>query len=506
MLEKVTDNRSHIREASAPRRALAVWLALLIAAAIGCNGAGGASDAVPRLPTAALRGQSEVAESPPEQETPVVDAAAAGDLVTRLERLRKRGQFEEFIDAALNASDEHADVAALQLLKAEALLAGGRHEAAELAAQSAAALALDDSDPATSSHALKLWAIARFRQQKALDDPLVADLLTKLPPDEPGARTLRFWSDALGQRTVYRLSGAEDAGRVEIQAARAQPGTVPDELNAIEARVNGMSVPLAFVDTGTQHVLMTVRAAEAAGVAIGPSATHLVGFARLNARPGVIETLELGSLVLHDVPVMVGNSPPLVALKGQMALGTELMHHVRFTIDYPGRRVFAEGAATRLGGRARRPEWEIPLWTFSQACLARGQLPGGAMARVLVDTGNRAGTFVSARWAHRNLPDFQRPPATVIFKFKQRNLWLDEMQLGSGSLYNWPVVDTIPNVLERLDTVDVLLGHDMLAPYEVTIDLEQRVLQLYGHGIVPAARESQNAPRWRLESRPRDED
>jgi hypothetical protein len=178
------------------------------------------------------------------------------------------------------------------------------------------------------------------------------------------------------------------------------------------------------------------------------------------------------------VPVLVGNSPPLVALKGQMALGTELMHHVRFTIDYPARRVFAVSAAAPRATRAKPPTWEIPLWTFSQACLARGQLPDGAMARVLVDTGDRAGTFVSARWARRNLPEFQRPPATVVFKFKQRNLRLAELALGSGSLRDWPIVDTIPKVLERVDTVDLLLGHDLLGSYEVTIDLEQRVLQL----------------------------
>ncbi len=464
----------------ARRRVLALLPGLALAAVLGCNGAGGASDTGGRLPAAALHGPSEAAEADPDAEATADDGSASGDLVTRLDRLRKRGQFEEFIDGALNAADEHADSAALQLLKTEALLASGRNEAAEIAARTAAVLAQDDSDPATSCHALKLWATTRFRQQKALDDPLVADMLAKLPPDDPAVQTLRFWRDRLGERTVYRLDGTENAGPVEIPAARAKPGTVPDELNAIAARINGVSVPLAFVDTGTQHTLMTVKAAETAGVTIGPSSTRLVGFAGLNARPGVIETLELGSLVLHDVPVLVGNSPPLVALKGQMALGTELMHHVRFTIDYPARRVFAEPAATPRAERGKRPAWEIPLWTFSQACLARGQLPGGAMARVLVDTGDRAGTFVAARWARRNLPDFQRPPATVVFKFKQRNLMLAAMDLGSGSLQDWPMVDTIPRVLERLDTVDLLLGHDLLGRYEVTIDLAQRVLQLYG--------------------------
>jgi hypothetical protein len=423
-------------------------------------------DAVETGKSAARDSAADVGESPTD------------DPVTRLERQLKRGQFEDFIDGALNAAADQPASPALQLFKAEALLAASRNEEAELAAQSAATLAQDDENATIASHALKLWATARFRQNKALDDPLVADLLERLPADDPVGQMLRFWCDALGQRTVYRVAGTSDAAPVELRPARAAVGTVPDQLNAIEARINGVAVPLAFVDTGTQQTLMTVKAAEATGVVLGPSSTRLVGFAGLDARPGVIETLELGSLVLHDVPVLVGNSPPLVALKGQMAMGTELMHHVRFTIDYPARRVFAARSEAPRIAPAQRPAWEIPVWTFSQACLSRGQLPDGTMARVLVDTGDRAGSFVSTRWARRNLPDFQRPPATVVFKFKQRNLKLAELALGSNSLIDWPIVDTIPKVLERLDTVDLLLGHDLLGSYVVTIDLEQRMLQL----------------------------
>jgi hypothetical protein len=127
-----------------------------------------------------------------------------------------------------------------------------------------------------------------------------------------------------------------------------------------------------------------------------------------------------------------------------------------------------------------QPAWEIPLWTFPQACLAQGQLAGGAMARVLVDTGDRAGTFISARWARRSLASFGRPDSKLIFKYKQRNLSLDQLELGNQLLYDWAVVDTIPQELERLDAVDVLLGHDLLWPYRLTIDLGRRVLLLQG--------------------------
>jgi hypothetical protein len=266
---------------------------------------------------------------------------------------------------------------------------------------------------------------------------------------------------------------------------------VPFELNAVQARVNGVPQPLVFIDTGAQHTLMSAAAAEAAGVQVGTAATQLVGFAGLKARPGLLEKLELGNLVLYDVPVMVGDSAPLSALAGQMSLGTELMHHVRFRIDYPGRRVTVEPAGQRDFRRQAPPFWKIPLWTFSQVCLARGQTADGTLARVLVDTGDRAGTFVSYRWGRRHLPPLQGPTTPVIFRFRKRNLALESLDLGTQSLSAWGVQDTMPGELDRLNLVDILLGHDLLWPYELTIDLEARVLELRSGTSPPSSKQEE---------------
>jgi hypothetical protein len=216
-----------------------------------------------------------------------------------------------------------------------------------------------------------------------------------------------------------------------------------------------------------------------------------MGFKGLTAAPGLIETLELGDFVLYDVPVLVGDSAPLVALGGQMSLGSELMHHVRFRIDYPARRVTAQGAH---GPQAASPSiGDVPVWTFSQICLARGQLSSGSMARVLVDTGNRAGTFVSYRWARRNIPQLQGSGSPLVFRLKKRNMSLEMLELGSLSLSTWPVEDTIPKELDRLNLVDVILGHDLLWPYQLTIDLPARVLRLHAGTSPPAAGQASSA-------------
>ena len=447
--------------------------ALALSIASGCSKAGGANDAGAVARTTGANVVAEVSLPHVESQEPV----------DRLERLRSAGRFDEFIAAALVASDEHPQDATLQLLCSEALLAAGRNEEAEQTALRAALI--DGKQPELAAQAIKHWTAARLRQGGSLDSPMLLPVLAQQPADEPAVSMLRFWQETLDGRHTYRLPQS-DLPASSLPLAQAAARSLPYELAAIQARVNGATLPLVFIDTGGQHTLMTAAAARDAGVRIGSSSTQLTGFVGLTAQAGLIETLELGSLVLHDVPVLVGDSPPLVAAQGQMSLGTDLMQHVRFTIDYPARQVTAEPAAQPRAA-AHEHAWSIPVWTFPQICLARGEMPDGASARVLIDTGDRAGTFVSYRWARRNLPQLEGPSASMVFRYKKRDLTLDALELGSGRLTDWPVVDTIPTELDRLHLVDVMLGHDLLAFYRLTIDLPGRVLELRAASNVPAA-------------------
>ncbi len=143
-----------------------------------------------------------------------------------------------------------------------------------------------------------------------------------------------------------------------------------------------------------------------------------------------------------------------------MALGTELMHHVRFTLDYPQRRSAGRARRDRVPSTEDRGAgWDIPLWTFSQACLAQGVGSGGRTARVLVDTGNRIG---HVRLGSLGPAEFGPISAArrraLVFKFRHQGLTLDTMDLGSPRCSDWPIVDRMPADLERLDLVDVLVG------------------------------------------------
>ncbi len=159
------------------------------------------------------------------------------------------------------------------------------------------------------------------------------------------------------------------------------------------------------------------------------------------------------------------------------------MHHVRFVIDYPRRQVIVEPAATIAGSREPVAEplpagWEIPLWTFSQMCLAQGRMPDGEFARTLIDTGNRQGTYLSSHWASRRLPDFQPLKNWFAQRYHLGKYTVGRWELGNLQLKNWPVRGTLPAELERLDVVDLLVGHDLLSHYRVEIDLPARRLFL----------------------------
>jgi hypothetical protein len=402
---------------------------------------------------------------------------AADNSVRNLESLRTSGRFDQFVSGCLTAADQYPYDATIGLLKCEALLATGRNQEAEQLALEAANLATDQAEPGLAGLAIKLWNTARFRQAASLDDPRALELLARQPHGEPSVEMLRYWQQTLGSRTPYRLDGPT-AGPVEMTMALAAPGSLPYELSAFEARASGANLPFVFIDTGAQHTLMTTDAARAAGVRLGGVSTQLTGFAGLSAQPGLIERLDLGGLILHDVPVLVGDSPPLVAAHGQMSLGTDLLQHLRFCIDYPARRVTVEpaGQADRHG--YSQETWSIPLWTFSQICLASGKIDDETQVRVLVDTGDRAGTFISYRWARHSLPQLEGPSASMVFRYKKRNLTLPDLLLGSQKLPAWPVVDTMPRELDRLHLVDVMMGRDLLKRYRLTIDLPGRVLKL----------------------------
>src|SRR5262249_10222029 len=143
--------------------------------------------------------------------------------------------------------------------------------------------------------------------------------------------------DHLRGQPPFRVTANRLTPRIELAMAPETADSPSWYMNPIETRANGALLPLTFLDTGAQNVVMTTAAAGAAGVEVGMAEPPVVGSANFVARPALLKRLELGSISVENVPVLVGDSPPLLANRGQMLLGVDLMQHVRFTIDYPRR-------------------------------------------------------------------------------------------------------------------------------------------------------------------------
>lgn len=410
----------------------------------------------------------------------------------RLDLLIMTGQYDVFAKEAIRLADEEPESAELGLQKAEALLATGQLEEAEKVALETANKAAGKNRFTVSEVATKAdraWAIARLRQGKSLipEDPDQKQPSVRFT--HPEMSVFSYWREELGDRPTYALTDTENGTELEFKAESVLFGLAPYKMHGITVKVNGTEVPLAIVDTGASHTLISTQVAKEADVRIGSTAREAVGSLSFTARPGIIDELQIGDIILRDVPVSVGNPPPLVMTKAKMAIGVDIMHHLRFTLDYKNKKVYVD-PDKKDPPEPANPEavWDIPLWTFADHVLSQATLPDGTYARTLIDSGNFAQTLVWPTWAKQHLPNHPGETGSILLYAMtnpQRNI--KGLTLGGRKLPAWPVMDMPPVTLQGVDLLDLLMGHDLLSQYKVTVDMRQRRLRLesYGDSYVP---------------------
>ena len=389
----------------------------------------------------------------------------------RIQQAFESGDFQEFARAAASEAALQPADRNLLLAESEALLALGRPHDAETAAARAWHAAAPTGDSFLSGQrATRLWLISRLRQAKTLEGliaPKASGDASRLPD------LLQYWRRELAGEATYRVVSPVHSSTADRDLDELVSTTSP---NRLSVDINGIPLQDVTVDTGAQYTMLTPEAARGVKLVPGPASTELVGFGRFPARPALVKTLQIGRITLENVPVLVGDAPALRGSAVQAALGIDVMHHVRFTLDYPQRKIYASLASRRGSPRvpAETSKNAVELWTFSQACLAQARLPQGEFARVLIDTGNRRGAFVSTRWTARALSN-NRPSAHLV-RFA-RSVSMPPLTLGQRSMPRWPAARRLPVAMEQLNLFDVLAGEQMLSGSAVTIDLPGRKLE-----------------------------
>jgi tetratricopeptide (TPR) repeat protein len=249
----------------------------------------------------------------------------------------------------------------------------------------------------------------------------------------------------------------------------------------VRAKVNDASAQDFVVDTGSENTVITRNTAQKLNVTpITYTLSAGVGEVGLRGlQLARIDSLEIGSLKLRNVPCLIKN-PPLRDLPTReteslspLALGFSM------TIDYKTHKL--------TFGRHLAPEpkdFELPLRLYRLATV-NGTVDGVHKANFVVDTG---GEVISISQATATALGKQTPVNRIALKVYGTSGWDREAFLLPGIDLSFDAIQykNFPVVVLNLNAPSALLGfqlggivgHKFLSKYRVGIDLEHSVLRL----------------------------
>jgi tetratricopeptide (TPR) repeat protein len=254
-----------------------------------------------------------------------------------------------------------------------------------------------------------------------------------------------------------------------------------NEKVVVRAKVNDASAQDFVVDTGSENTVITRPTAQRLGIT-PVTYTLSAGVGRVGLRGlqlARIDSLELGSLKLRNVPCLIKNPPlrdiPIKETEGlsPIALGYSMV------IDYK---------THKLTFGKHIPEepkdFELPL-RLHRLATVRGTVDGNHQANFVVDTGGEVISISQATATSLGKPE---PARRIALKVYGTSGWDPDAFLMPGvdlmfdtiSYKNFPVVVLNLNAPSALLGFQLggIVGHKFLSKYRVGIDLERSVLRL----------------------------
>jgi len=249
----------------------------------------------------------------------------------------------------------------------------------------------------------------------------------------------------------------------------------------VRAKVNDAAAQDFVVDTGSENTVITRPTAQRLGIT-PVTYTLSAGVGRVGLRGlqlARIDTLEIGSLKMRNVPCLIKNPPlrdiPVKETEGlsPLALGYSMV------IDYK---------THKLTFGKHLPEepkdFELPL-RLHRLATVRGTVDGSHQANFVVDTGGEVISISSATATSLQHPESGR---RIALKVYGTSGWDPDAFLMPGvdlmfdtiSYKNFPVVVLNLNAPSALLGFQLggIVGHKFLSKYRVGIDLERSVLRL----------------------------
>ena len=254
-----------------------------------------------------------------------------------------------------------------------------------------------------------------------------------------------------------------------------------NEKVVVRAKVNDAAAQDFVVDTGAENTVITRPTAQRLGIT-PVTYTLSAGVGRVGLRGlqlARIDSLELGSLKLRNVPCLIKNPPlrdiPVKETEGlsPIALGYSMV------IDYKTKKLtFGKHIPEEP------KDFELPM-RLHRLATVRGTVDGNHQVNFVVDTGGEVISISQATATSLHKPETGR---RIALKVYGTSGWDPDAFLmpGVDLLFDTIAYKNFPVVVLNLNAPSALLGfelggivgHKFLSKYRVGIDLERSVLRL----------------------------
>ena len=190
-----------------------------------------------------------------------------------------------------------------------------------------------------------------------------------------------------GANGSYRIEGGERAATI--------PFLVTDPLPIVKVRINGQRDANFLIDTGAPGVVLDPEVAKALHLDVKSAGQGtFAGGEHAGVSKSSIDSIALGPVTIHNVPVMVlpmEGAPAPAGMHLDGIIGTSLFYHFLATLDYARGRLILEprSHSARFEQAAKQHgDSVVPMWYVPDHFLfARAQVKGATSALFNVDTG-----------------------------------------------------------------------------------------------------------------------
>jgi len=379
---------------------------------------------------------------------------------------------EDKYDAALAAS---SDLARGHHGKARSLAARGRLEEAMREGQTALRLSPRDLE---IHHTVGTIYERQHKYEEAAN--AFSNYVNLLPNKDHSEKA--DWSRAeirflrsFGQRVPFEAEPGSDDRLYTVDFR------LVNEKVVVRAKINDASAQDFVVDTGSENTVITRATAQRLGIT-PVTYTLSAGVGRIGLRGlqlARIDTLELGSLKLKNVPCLIKN-PPLRDIPSKETEGlSPLALGYSMVIDYKTHKLtFGKHIPDEP------KDFELPM-RLHRLATVRGTVDRNHLANFVIDTGGEVISISSATASSLGKPETGRKIALKVYGTSG---WDPDAFLMPGvdlafdtiSYKNFPVVVLNLNAPSALLGFQLggIVGHKFLSKYRVGIDLDRSVLRL----------------------------